>query len=89
MKNTSRKISPTIGTLSGLVTISRKFGSNMPKTKNTARNAEQAVADRVRRDLLALPDQHDERGDREHEEQPRVGDGVEDALDEAHTSPRN
>src|ERR1035437_223049 len=26
MKNTSRKIRPTIGTLSGLVTMSRKFG---------------------------------------------------------------
>ena len=37
MKNTSRKIRPTIGTLSGLVTISRKFGSKVPKTKNTAR----------------------------------------------------
>jgi hypothetical protein len=29
-------MSPTIGTLSGFVTMSRKFGSNVPKMKNTA-----------------------------------------------------
>src|SRR6266508_3060727 len=37
VKNTSRKIRPTIGTLSGLVTISRKFGSKDPNRKNTPR----------------------------------------------------
>ena len=52
----------------------------MPKTKNSAEQPEHAVADRVRRDLLALPDQHDERHDREQEEQPRIGEGVEDRL---------
>src|SRR6476469_9896043 len=36
-KNTSRKMRPTIGTLSGLVTMSRKFGSKLPIRKNAAR----------------------------------------------------
>src|SRR5439155_24443872 len=37
-KKTRRKIRPTIGTLSGLVTMSLKFGSNDPNPKNTVRN---------------------------------------------------
>src|SRR3989442_11297496 len=37
-KKRSRKIKPTIGTLSGLVTINRKFGSNDPKKKKMVRN---------------------------------------------------
>ena len=36
VKNGTRKSIPTIGTLSGLVTISRKLGSNVPNTKNTS-----------------------------------------------------
>src|SRR6266704_3651974 len=35
-KKTSRKMRPTIGTLSGLVTICRKLTSNVPKMKKTA-----------------------------------------------------
>src|SRR5437899_1106508 len=37
-KNRSRKMRPTIGTLSGLVTIRRKLGSNEPTPKKMARN---------------------------------------------------
>ena len=48
-----------MGTLSGLVMMSRKFGSSPPSTKNSAKTAERAVAERVRRDLFALP--HEQR----------------------------
>ena len=34
-KNTSRKIRPTMGTLSGFVMMSLKFGSRPPSTKNS------------------------------------------------------
>ena len=37
VKKTTRKMSATIGTLSGLTTIRRKFSSNRPNAKNTAR----------------------------------------------------
>ena len=38
-KKTSRKISPTMGTLSGLVMMSRKFGSRPPSPKNSVKTA--------------------------------------------------
>src|SRR5579872_640911 len=41
-KKTSRKMRPTIGTLSGFVTMRRKFGSNEPRKKNSPRNANNA-----------------------------------------------
>jgi hypothetical protein len=50
--------------------------------KNT--EAEQAVAERVGRDTLALPDDHAEPDHREDEEQPRVRDSVDGTFDETH-----
>ena len=66
------KISPTMGTLSGFVTMSRKFGSKTPNTKN-AQAADDAVADGVGNDLLALPDDQEEPDHRESEEQTPDG----------------
>ena len=74
VKNTSRKIRPTIGTLSGLVMMSWKFGSRPPRKKNSVRKTEQPVADRLRGEDLALPDHEDERQHHQEEIQPRVGE---------------
>ena len=42
--NTVRKINPTIGTLSGFVTISRKLGSVKPNRKNASRSVKRIIA---------------------------------------------
>ena len=52
--------------------------------KEHAEEREQTVADGIGRDRLALPQHEDQRRDREHEEEPRIGDGIHNPFDEAH-----
>src|SRR3954467_13669426 len=47
--------------------------------------AEQRETNGVGGDRIALPDHDDESEHREHEEQPRVGNGVDSTLDKAHS----
>ena len=61
VKKTSRKISPTIGTLSGLVDDQPEVRIEGAEDEEHAEHAEHAVADRVRGDLLALPHHHHQR----------------------------
>ena len=75
---------PTIGTLSGLVTMRRKFGSNVPKMKNTPRSPRPPYPTRFDATFSRCHSTTNERRDHEQEKQPRVGDGVDDALDEIH-----
>jgi len=82
-QDTSRKIKPTIGTLSGLVTISRKVSCRKVPKRKEDRQEPDTPYPRVGRDALALPQQHGERAHREQKEIPRVATALTDRLDEA------
>ena len=82
MKNPTRTIRPTIGTLSGLVTMSRKSKSVMLRPKKSRNSVDQPPGDDAVGDGPAVGDHRDEAERGAEEERGRAGDEVDRVADE-------